>query len=514
MTRKGPTPTPLQNFLLGSGVPQKDVEEWEFSYLGPKKTGSTDLTPKDGLGCWLTREEADAAASQFGWKRDYDFWGDEPESMASGDVWAAHGVWDRHEGKILIKDYFHHPKDKHDEPYDFLKDFWHNQWAGYMRRIHRSHPRAISFCNPPVFAQPPSLDHSVHQGRLALSAHFYEALTMLNKRRHVYGADAVGIQRGLKPLLKAFKVGERRIRASLQDQFTELAEDAKREESLGETETYGPAGNYPVIIGETGVPFDMRPTALLGIAKGSRGKGDYTESAKALDDVLNGCDAEDDVLGFTIWNYERRNTWQWGDGWNGENLSLWSAEDLNAATERAQTLEQLLTNGARAVQAFCRPFAVATVGKLRSQRFDIDKAEFELEIVVNSADGPDRYEASPEALEPQTAATRETAPATVIYLPYVHFRAEADALSNNSAPTSSKNALPGSVAILGKPDPAETREWSVNSGPPVVGVDVDISEGTLEIIGQYAYWRYETGAAEARKVKMVLRRTGGSLPPK
>lgn len=35
-----------------------------------------------------------------------------------------------------------------------------------------------------------------------------------------------------------------------------------------------------VLIGETGVPFDMKESGLLGLAKGSEGKGDYRESSK------------------------------------------------------------------------------------------------------------------------------------------------------------------------------------------------------------------------------------------
>lgn len=186
--KKGPSPTPIQSFNLGVGRSQKDVEVWDFNSLGPKKTGKTDLTPVDGQGCWLTKKEADDAANFFGWKLDYDFWGDEPDSTASGDIWAAHGVWDRHSGKILESSYFHHPTKNPKEEYDFTSNFWVAHWAKYLKRIRESHPQAISFCNPPVFAKSPSLDPEIHQGRMCLSAHFYDGMTLLGKRRHLYNA--------------------------------------------------------------------------------------------------------------------------------------------------------------------------------------------------------------------------------------------------------------------------------------------------------------------------------------
>lgn len=542
--------------MLGIGQPQRSIEEWEFGAVGPKKVGSVDLTPQDGLGCWLTRSEADAAAKQFGWRRDYDFWGDEPESTGAGDIWAAHGVWDRQKGKMLVKDYFHHPSDKpSSEAYSFLETFWPSQWTGYMRRIHRSHPNAICFVNPPVFAKPPSLPHSTHHGRLALSAHFYDALTMLNKRRHVYGADAVAIQRGTKSIPRAFKIGDGRVRASISEQIKELASDATNEESLGEvSERGGQSGRYPVIIGETGVPFDLRPSALWGLAKGSTGKGDYAESTKALDSVLNGCDGEN-VVGYTIWNYETRNTWKWGDGWNGENLSLWSKEDQDqrdaSSTTRTDAtsnrlsptmtmgLDHLLTSGTRALEAFCRPYAVATVGTLVSQRFDIAQAKYEIEVVVGRKDGPDRYAAAAATAaakggDATALKTTGTTPppvlaTTVIYLPYVHFRAT-ESTSATSSDSQSSAASSGSSStrrtIRGQPDPDETRPWSSSSlstsaHPPVLSVDINLSEqgSSLEIIGQYAFWRYDydskTTAMErdegGRKVRLMIKRHGGSL---
>jgi hypothetical protein len=51
-----------------------------------------------------------------------------------------------------------------------------------ITRIREAHPKAIPFINPPIFSEPPRIAEDVKQGRIALSTHFYDGLTMLGKR--------------------------------------------------------------------------------------------------------------------------------------------------------------------------------------------------------------------------------------------------------------------------------------------------------------------------------------------
>ncbi len=80
------------------------------------------------------------------------------------------------------------------------------QHLSYISGIREEHPQAIAFICPPVFQVPPNLPPTHTNKRLALSSHFYDAMTMLGKRRHVFNADAVGLTRGAKSLLGALKV--------------------------------------------------------------------------------------------------------------------------------------------------------------------------------------------------------------------------------------------------------------------------------------------------------------------
>jgi len=61
-------------------------------------------------------------------------------------------------------------------------------YEAYITRIRKSHPSAISFINPPIFESPSDLSEEVKQGRMVLSSHFYDGLTMLGKRRHKFNA--------------------------------------------------------------------------------------------------------------------------------------------------------------------------------------------------------------------------------------------------------------------------------------------------------------------------------------
>ena len=72
--------------------------------------------------------------------------------------------------------------------------------------------------------------------------------------------------------------------------------------------------------GEIGIPYDLDK-------KKAYKDGDYSNQIKAMDASLNACDGEN-MLNYTLWTYCPSNSHQWGDLWNGKDLSLWSADDV------------------------------------------------------------------------------------------------------------------------------------------------------------------------------------------
>jgi hypothetical protein len=143
----------------------------------------------------------------------------------------------------------------------------------------------------------------------------------------------------------------------------------------------------PVIIGEIGVPFDLAGDARHELA------------ARALDAYLAACDEA--RVGATVWNYTADNSRAWGDGWNGEDLSVVSADEPGVV---------------RGARGLCRPYPVATAGVARRLAFDYATRTARItldldpriaapsEIVVPAAQYPDGFGAT---VDPDDAADVE-----------------------------------------------------------------------------------------------------------
>jgi len=72
------------------------------------------------------------------------------------------------------------------------------------------------------------------------------------------------------------------------------------------------------------------------------------------------------LCGSTVWNYTPDHTHERGDGWNGENLSIFAPEDVGTGRD-----------GGRGLQGLMRPHPAATAGVPISLRFDRKARHFE-----------------------------------------------------------------------------------------------------------------------------------------
>ncbi|CDZ97258.1 glycoside hydrolase [Phaffia rhodozyma] len=438
----GPTPTAFQGMRLAMGE-AVTVESWKFTAMGPKRDGSVLLDPQ-GVTCWLD-PAAEVGGSKWGWKRD-------PGWTLGSCIWALHGVWDPVTSTLFKKDYFQAIPSNPHRQISFISDFWRPAWSNYAKRIRQAHPEAIHFVQPPVFHRPPVLDEEDLAGRACASCHWYDGLTLMTRHWNWFNADALGVMRGqYKTILQAIKIGESNIRKSFQEQLGVLKQD-----------TFDVLGQYPTLIGECGIPYDLDNKKAYGYGPDGEGKGDFSNQQKALDATLNAADGNN-VLNYTIWTYVPDNSHEWGDNWNLEDLSLWSSDDTNAAYDKYQnqggvikgdirpynsaipsfsktnlpsvstsslslpsefsaspasqpTLFEsressllppdLLINGARAVGAFSRPYPVATTGVPTDVSFDIKSSTFKLTVEMDDHE-----------IMSQTAPTE-------IYLPWVHYASD------------------------------------------------------------------------------------------
>ncbi|KIK59208.1 glycoside hydrolase family 5 protein [Collybiopsis luxurians FD-317 M1] len=598
--KKGSAPTPAQSFRLGMGLVQT-VDNWNFGSFGPSRSGTVTIDPKgDKLWAEPSIEDTNGVHPKWGWKRD-------PGWKLGTCIWAQHGVWDLETAEVVRPDYFRYiPSDTlGSDPTatiasdEFVAHYWLAHWRRFTKRIRASHPESIMFIQPPVFAPPPRIDEFDSngddeiglRGRCAFSGHYYDGLTLITRHWNWFNADALGVIRGKysSPVLAA-KFGERAIRKSLQEQLGILKNDAL---------TLGP---YPTIIGEIGTPFDMDGKRSYGWTDGGKFKGDYSRQERALDASLNGADGPN-AINYTIWTYCPDSSHRWGDGWNMEDLSLWSADDIDSTGRRIlsgpgagigggavglskrgqgddegsmygmgrddsqavllrrnmgapvlsapSALSSLstfhnpsdawndvilrwrsnpydfLTEGARAVRAFARPFPTKVVGKALDVQFDIKSTEFKLTVLVRAEDKLNvRGVAEAEEEEKDKGGL-----ATEVYIPLVQYahprllapsRAEmgdtqtvTEDPDDRTAPTPSS-----SLDLSGSSTPTITNpglRWAgFTEQADVLDIDVSVSAGRWEVYGQTLKWWYDVpreGEAD-REYVLEVKRPGGVIKSK
>ncbi|KAF9115097.1 hypothetical protein BGX27_008900 [Mortierella sp. AM989] len=314
--KKDSTPTPLQAMLLGQGH-QQTVEFWVTTFFGPKRKGSKTIDPA-GVTAWLSKEERDEKDERFGWLRSPNF------PKAGQCIWAHHGVWDIATQKVLKPDYFYNEPGT-GERYNFdVRAFlpFCRRFAQAIRTVHNA---AIIFLEPPVNELPPSLPpphddedvaHFDIASRVVYAPHWYDGLTLLNKRWNFFNIDYLGVKRGrYANYALAVKIGEKAIKECFRYQLECI-----------KAEGLSAIGQHPTLIGEIGIPYDMNGS------KAYKPNGSYKDQIKAMD--ANMYALESNHLNFTLWNYCPDNCHKWGDLWNGEDLSLFSADDMRRDASR------------------------------------------------------------------------------------------------------------------------------------------------------------------------------------
>jgi hypothetical protein len=318
--KKGWTPTAYQGFRLGSGL-ATEIEEWDMTWSGPKKQRNVLVDPK-GVQAWLSKEERDQVDKVFGWSRS--------SSWRPGCIWAAHGVWDYDQQTPKQLDYFAvHPKTG--DPIEFHQ-LWLAHIQTYAEAIRSVHTQAVLFVQPTVLSYPPEFPSSFK--RLVYVPHWYDGLTLVQKTWKNYNVDVIGLKRGKYgngPLkyVRALRVGEKSIRKCFQEQLGTLQHEGRDR-----------VGEYPCLLGEIGIPYDMNQNSSTSFTSSSiirtlfsylcLGAFDSGEEIindpsspqnRAMDACLNAL--EGNLLNYTLWNYVSDNSSKWGDQWCGEDLSLW-----------------------------------------------------------------------------------------------------------------------------------------------------------------------------------------------
>lgn len=303
MLRVDVQPTPLQSFALGDGLEQ-EVGVWGMGLGGARQQGHRPLN----------------TGHVRAWKE------------GRSCVWRDHGVWTVDgEGKpqLLVLDYFLRVDGRE---VDFERDYLIPFIRRYADAVRAVDPKALIFTE----GEPQALPPQVGDGSLGFvsAPHWYDVVQLLLKRSSSWlGYDAVQNRIVLGPWA---------IRRSFAWQLAAIRQS-------GTEHLHG-----PTVVGEIGITFDLRGGRAFRT-------GDYREQETLMDRSL--CAVEGSLCSATIWNYTASNTNARGDGWNGEDLSIWSADQGRDT--------RVLDRGGRALRAVVRPYPVATAGEPLQLSYDM-----------------------------------------------------------------------------------------------------------------------------------------------
>ncbi len=321
--RIGSTPTPYQAMLLSSGYKQR-VAKLELSLMGIRPGQRVTIDP-DGVRAW--QDDTDC-------------------------IWRKHGVWDTDSAgrpQLLKPHYFAEVNGK---PVNFSQDYLRPFVNRFAETIHAIQPKSMIFLEFDAFEYRDVLPYWTDDDApgIVYAPHWYEGFTLMTKRYWRFiGFEVVP---GIRPLF-----GHARVRRSYVEQ---LAHHKKLAQLF--------LGDVPTLIGEIGIPYDLRNSNAYE-------NGDFSRQEDAIDDYMQALEAN--LLSATIWNYTPDNSNARGDLWNGEDLSIFSPDQRDNP--------QSIHSGGRALKTLLRPYACAVCGEPLKMRYDAETGVFEFTFLYDSS---------------------------------------------------------------------------------------------------------------------------------
>jgi glycosyl hydrolase family 5/cellulase (glycosyl hydrolase family 5) len=310
--KHGEMPTPFQAMCLGEGLPQR-IMYWTMGWLGMYPIRRHKVDPQ-GTRAWQEGVEG---------------------------IWKQHGVWDmdnRGKAILLQADYFSKVNGREvDYARDYMRPFINRVAAA----IHEIDSNAMIFVEFDAIARGELPTWQENDAKNIIYApHWYDFVTLMSKHYvSWFGLDNVNS----RPVF-----GHQNIRRTYANNLAHEKEIAQEK-----------FGGVPTIIGEIGIPYDLN--ARLGYRLNH-----WQAHMKAIDDYMSALEAN--LLNATIWNYTADNSNQYGDKWNGEDLSIFSPDQQKDPSD--------INSGGRALEALLRPYPRATAGKPLTMNYDVWTGEF------------------------------------------------------------------------------------------------------------------------------------------
>lgn len=333
----GPMPSAFQAMQAASGR-AVSVPKYELGTLGVKRSGHAVLNPdglslfRDGFGC--------------PWKQA-GVWTDEGGTPRLLDA----GRFSAFEGRpVSFAD-------------DFLKPFL-KRFAAVLREVK---PDALMFIEGIPHGEHPSWTEADGAG-FVNAFHWYDGAALVSKRYSPWFSVRTDTR---TPVL-----GRKAVARSFSEQLADGVRWTKER-----------MGGMPCLLGEFGLPFDLNGGKAFRT-------GDYSAHEEAFSAYCGAVD--ENLLHSTVWNYSASNDNARGDGWNGEDLSVFSRDAPG--------------DGARAAAGWRRPYPIATAGTPLSLRWDRRARRLEYRFRADpSVDAPTELYAPAFCLGPAPRVSAEPA---------------------------------------------------------------------------------------------------------
>lgn len=192
---------------------------------------------------------------------------------------------------------------------------------------------------------------------LVYAPHFYDLNVLFSKIHTSMSVNVQGLARGMF-IFNALYFGAEGLRKNYRAQLRNLVDH---------TEKF--LGRIPIVIGEVGIPFDINGRRALAT-------GNYDKQRELLHALISAM--EDNMVGFTLWNYNPTNTAEHGDGWNDEDFSIITCTNVADYRNKLHEGDELY-HGARCLDVVIRPYAVKVAGEPLRSDWDPRTLRFEFD---------------------------------------------------------------------------------------------------------------------------------------
>lgn len=318
----GDAPTAYQGMLLGDGIPQ-NVQNYRLGAVALKENGQHMLNAQKA-SVWTDNRPC---------------------------IWRQNGVWKKtDEGlpELIDPAYFSKVKG---EKVDFNTMYYEPFARKYTQTILAINSGWIICVDNVLFPYPQGLPElkRIENVNWINGSHWYDDVTLVKKKYLPF--------LGLDDRKVVF--GKNNVRKAYENHMAEMID-----------ETHQQFGNFPSILGEFGIPFDMNKAKAYKT-------GNYSKQIKALNRSFGV--AETNLLNYTLWNYTADNTNERGDQWNGEDLSVFSLSQQVSPAD--------LNSGGRALEAAIRPYPKKITGKLVGYEYDYKNKTMSVSFEVEQVSG-------------------------------------------------------------------------------------------------------------------------------